>query len=168
MQPYLVNEQKREMHIEVPLFGADKKPIREPITGQNKIETRIVNEDGFLEILYEVSANLPHLTLWEVVQAYWKDVCITAFVDEVMMRIIAGEKLINDYQGALGSLEKLETREGIFGFDMGYEGTLEAMEITRGGKRSYERWDSEEQERKAKSKQQQGGGGRQPAVVMGV
>lgn len=161
MQPWLIKEQKRDIHIKVPQFGEDRKLMRkeEPVK-------RIVNEEGFLEILWEISELHPHLSSWEVVQLYWKDVCCTAFADEVMSRIIAGEKMITDYQGAIGNLFEEDVRVGLFGFDLGYEGTLEAMEITRSAKRAYERYEMEEMEKKAEANR--AGQGNKPQLVRGA
>ena len=164
LQPYLTREEKRDLHVQVPQFGENKKEIRE--NGTIKKERRVVDGDGFMDALLSVSSNLPHLTLWEVMQWFWKEVCIAAFIDEVMMSLIAGEKMVNDYKGAVGSLERLEVREGIFGFDLGYRETLEVLDIVRGAKRSYERWEMEESERKNKSRQP-ATGARPPKMVMG-
>jgi len=123
----------------VPKIGVDGK-IQSDDGGRIATMIEHLNEDDFLNMLWDVAVRLPHYSAWQILQAYFKEVCPSAFVDEVMLSILDAQVTCSEYKIDI-SVEAV--RYDILGFYMELPDLLEAFNIIQSSQNSYERYEME-------------------------
>tara|TARA_R100001463_G_scaffold2261_3_gene9604 strand:- start:1539 stop:2069 length:531 start_codon:yes stop_codon:yes gene_type:complete len=136
-------------YFEIPRFGTDGRPESDE-GGRVATELRFLNEDDFLETLWDICESLPSLSAFQVLSAYFREVCPTAFGDEVLACILSAQTACSDYKI---DISNDAVRTDILGFHMSLADTLEAFNIITAARNAYERYDYERMSKEAKNKQ---------------
>ena len=144
---------KRGDAFAVPQFEDVGILARKDGSGEVITEVRFLDEEQFIDVVAEVSENMPHMSAFQVRQQFFKEVCPTAFADPVMRGLIETERSAREYTIDISSDE---VREKMLGFQMDLGDLLEAFSIIQGTRNDYERWRMDDMERKAKDRQSAG------------
>lgn len=126
-------------YFKVPRFTRDHK-VDSDTSGRVADELRFLDADGFLQVLWDLSEALPHYSAFQILQSYFREVCPTAFADEVMASLISAQTSVSEYKIDISN-ESL--RFEILGFNMSLRDTLEAFDIITSARNAYERYDME-------------------------
>jgi hypothetical protein len=130
----------------VPKINIDGK-VQSDTGGRVATVIEFLNQDDFLDMLWNLAMRLPHYSAWQLLQTYFREVCPTAFVDEVMASLLDAQITCSEYKIDI-SIEKV--RYEILGFHMELSDTLEAFNIIQGARNSYERYESERLQNESK------------------
>lgn len=126
-------------YFEIPRFDDAGKLISNT-SGRIDTELRFLNEEGFLECLWDLSESLPALSAFQLLTTYFREVCPTAFADEVMAQLLNAQASCAEYKI---DITNDNVRFELLGFYMTLSDTLEAFSIINAARSAYERWDYE-------------------------
>tara|TARA_Y100000310_G_scaffold321085_1_gene378272 strand:- start:6330 stop:6902 length:573 start_codon:yes stop_codon:yes gene_type:complete len=129
----------------IPRFRADHVAETDE-TGIVKGEVRFLDGESFLEMLWELSEALPHFSAFQILNAYFAEVCPTAFNDHVCSAILSAQASASDYTV---DISDDNVRYDLLGFHMTLSDVLEAFNIIVGTRNSYERYEMEKMEKKS-------------------
>ena len=146
---YMMPWGKKEHKFSVPRLD-DRHQIIKDADG-NKSEMRSVDLDGFLEILESLEKYFPDKSSYEIHQLFFKEVCLTATIDEVAFSLIEAESTVSEYKGAIGSLGDEDLRYDLLGFGISYSDLLSAFRIIRSANNGYDNYNLEKMQNENKS-----------------
>tara|TARA_Y100000004_G_scaffold195565_1_gene262917 strand:+ start:1836 stop:2360 length:525 start_codon:yes stop_codon:yes gene_type:complete len=127
----------------IPRFEPDGGLTKDERTGRPESEIRFLEADELLSETWEINQYLPQLSAFQILRAYFPDVCPTSFIDEVCMSIIGAQSNAKDY-GI--DLTNENSRRDLLGFHMTLPDTLEAFDIVMSTRNAYERYEMEKLE----------------------
>ena len=143
---------KDEIWISPPIFSQEQEVIKNPNGNGLLTEHKRVDEEGFFNVLWDISNKVNGKSSFEIYLLFFDEVCLTAFSDEVMASIIEAESTATEYKGAVGSLLDEDVRFGLLGFHMEYQELLDSFNIIRRAKMDYERYRSDKAKQESDSK----------------
>jgi len=132
-----------------PKVGIDGK-VQSDDGGRVATMIEFVNEEDFLDRLWELAMRLPHYSAWQLLQAYFREVCPTAFVDDVMGSLLDAQVACSEYKI---DISNDSVRYDILGFYMELSDTLEAFNLIQGSRNAYERYEMERLQRENTKKE---------------
>jgi len=135
-------------YFEVPRFTQDGK-ISADAGGRVDTELRFLDSDEFLEVLWSLSESLPALSAFQLLQAYFREVCPTAFGDEVMGSLLAAQTACTEYTI---DISDEQVRYETLGFNMTLADTLDAFAVITAARSSYERYEMDRMTEESKKK----------------
>tara|TARA_S200002703_G_scaffold69224_1_gene60068 strand:- start:454 stop:981 length:528 start_codon:yes stop_codon:yes gene_type:complete len=135
-------------YFEVPRFNLSGN-LDSDASGRVATELRFLGEDEFLEQLWDVNESLPNLSAFQILQAYFREVCPTAFGDEVMSSLLNAQQSCSEYKI---DISDDDVRYELLGFNMGLSDTLEAFSVITAARSAYERWDFDRMTKESKEK----------------
>jgi len=140
--------QKSGDFFNVPRFR-DDHAVDTDETGALRGEVRFLEGESFLETLWGLSEALPHFSAFQLLTAYFAEVCPTAFHDYVCSAILAGQSAAAEYTI---DISEDNVRYELLGFHMTLSDTLEAFNIIAGTRNSYERYEMGKMEKQSNKK----------------
>ena len=137
---------------DIPRFDVDGK-IYKGEDHKLAVERRFLNRDDFLEVLWQINEALPHLSAWQILHAYFKEVCPTAFQDPILSALVNAQASCSEYKL---DITNDQIRYDVLGFYMTLPDLLEAFDIIVGARGAYERYETERMQKEAEKRRNKG------------
>lgn len=126
----------------VPVFDDTGMPARDDFNGGVQLyDLRHLDGEGFLEMLWDLSERMPHLSAFQILSSFFQGVCPTAFFDEVMGTLLSAQRAATDYRL---DISDTAVRTEMLGFYMTLSDMLEAFDIILAAKNAYERFEMDQ------------------------